>query len=209
VGEEVRGICYKRNIFYKTFCLTCEEIVDERKGVDIEIEKTEEVESGGKKKRLEDTQTEFIDDKKEGTMKRDFKVKCVGESGRSGYEHGLEHKNMYKRLDDYSHLLKYYLIYQQDIQKEEMRFGMRVRNVFKTILERQVGEALAIDYEKKQRKSLMKSKSKYNRCTLPGISTRNPKEQIKELEEEKEEEDELKKEVKKLRLKMRKDLLNK
>jgi len=145
VGEEMRGMCYKRNVIYETFCLTCEDKVEERNGVDIVNEENEEVESGGKRKRLEVTKE--IGDRKEGNVKRDFKVKYVGESGRSGYERGNEHRNMFKRLDEGSHLLKHYLIYHQDIPKEEMRFGMRVRNVFKTSLERQVGEAVAIDYE--------------------------------------------------------------
>ena len=116
---------------------------------------------------------------------------------------------MFKRLDEGSHLLKHYLIYHQDIPREEMKFGMRVRNVFKTSLERQVGEAVAIDYEMRLGKTLMNSKSEYNRCTLPRIVTRNPKEHLKEIEGEKAAEEILKKEIRKLRIKRREDMINK
>ena len=44
VGEEMRGMCYKRNVIYETFCLTCEDKVEERNGVDIVNEENEEVE---------------------------------------------------------------------------------------------------------------------------------------------------------------------
>ena len=45
-----------------------------------------------------------------------------------------------------------------------MRFGMRVKGSFRSAMERQIGEAIAIDREKRDGKILMNSKSEYNRC---------------------------------------------
>jgi len=54
----------------------------------------------------------------------------------------------------------------------------------------------------------MNSKSEYNRCTLPRIVTRSPKEHLKEIEGEKAAEEILKKEIRKLRIKRREDMIN-
>ena len=115
--------------------------------------------------------------------KRDFKVKYIGESARSGFERGEEHLSDYKNLNETSHLLKHYVLYhQQEIKKEEMEFGMRVRETFHTAIERQVAEAVTISFENKKGKILMNSKGEYNRCYLPRISTKSKK----KTEEEKE-----------------------
>ena len=132
--------------------------------------------------------------------KKDYKVKYVGESGRSGYERGNEHINSFKNMEETSHLLKHYLIFHKDIKMEEMKYGMRIRSVFQNCLERQVGEALVIDIEQRKKITLMNSKSEYNRCKLPRISTRNHSEHWREEKEESEEDSILKKEILKLRI---------
>ena len=110
-------------------------------------------------------------------------MKYIGESARSGFERGEEHLSDYKSLNETSHLLKHYVLYhQQEIKKEEMEFGMRVRETFHTAIERQVAEAVTISFENKKGKILMNSKGEYNRCYLPRISTKSKK----KTEEEKE-----------------------
>ena len=82
-----------------------------------------------------------------------------------------------------------------------MKFGMRLRKKYRTPIERQIGEAVAIDYEKRKGTTLMNSKSEYNRCQIARINTRSEKESLKEIEKETEEEERLKKEMRELRKK--------
>ena len=56
-----------------------------------------------------------------------YKVKYIGETGRSGNERGKEHSTDYERLEERSHLLRHYLLKHQDIKLEELEFGMRIR----------------------------------------------------------------------------------
>ena len=84
-----------------------------------------------------------------------------------------------------------------------MQFGMKLRKKYRTPIVRQIGEAVAIDYEKRKGTTLMNSKSEYNRCQIARISTKSEKESLKELEKETEEEERLKKEMRELRKKKR------
>ena len=84
-----------------------------------------------------------------------------------------------------------------------MRFGMRLRRSYKTPIERQIGEAVAIDVEKRGGTNLMNSRSEYNRCQIARITTKSEKETLKEVEQEAEEEERLKKELKLIRMKKR------
>ena len=95
-------------------------------------------------------------------------------------------------MDETSHLLKHYLVKHKELEMEDFKYGMRVRSTFRTSIERQVGEAVTIHLEKEKGTTLMKSKSEYNRCTLPRISTRKVKECIEEEDFEKLEDDILK-----------------
>ena len=101
---------------------------------------------------------------KKKESKKDYKVKYVGETGRSAYERALEHKRDFFNFAEHSHLLKHYLVHHKDIKMCDMRFGMRVKGSFRSAMERQIGEAIAIDREKRDGKILMNSKSEYNRC---------------------------------------------
>ena len=111
---------------------------------------------------------------------RDHKVKYIGESARSGYERGGEHVDALNRMDERSHLLKHYVVKHRDIELKDFKFGMKIRSVFRTSIKRQVGEAVLIHLEKDKGTLLMNSKSEYNRCTLPRISTMNHKECLQE-----------------------------
>ena len=85
------------------------------------------------------------------------KVKYVGETNRSGYERGREHVKQFKNMEEGSHLLKHYLQCHRNIQMEEMEYGMRIRASFKSAIERQISEAVAIDLEEKSGTKLMNS----------------------------------------------------
>ena len=152
-----------------------------------------------KRKRAADNEVyEGIVEKKE-SGKIDYKVKYIGETGKSGYERALNHLDSFRRMEEGSHLMKHYLIHHKEIPQEEMKVGMRIRNTFRSSLERQVGEAVAIDWEKRKGKVLMNSKSEYNRCVIPRISTERPKDQIIEEEEEKLEDEIFRKEIRRIR----------
>ena len=78
----------------------------------------------------------------------------------------------------------------------DVKFGMKVRNTFRTAIERQVGEAVAIDIEQRKGLTLMNSKSEYNRCSIPRITTKSIKETVEENDKETLEEKKMKNEIK-------------
>ena len=199
--EERKGLCRRRNVVYETFCITCYE--KERKDIEekeiyrincenVHTEVTSADKMMGKRKRENERPTTDEKKDKEKKMKKEYKVKYVGETGRSAYERGAEHLSDFMNYDEGSHMLKHYLACHKDLKMNEVKFGMRVRNSFRSALERQVGEAVAIDVEKRKGKCLMNSKSEYNRCSIPRITTKSIKETVDEKEKENEDEKKLK-----------------
>ena len=81
-------------------------------------------------------------------------------------------------------MLKHCLIKHEEKNPDEVKFGMRLRQQFKTALERQVAEAVAIFEEKERGTELMNSKSEFNRCALPRIQAGDSKELLEQLQEE-------------------------
>ena len=140
---------------------------------------TEESKKKRKRNQYEVDKKEMKTDRKK---KKNYKVKYIGETGRSGYERGLQHLKDFENCEETSHLLKHYLLYHKDIKKNDMRFGMRLRRSYRTPIERQIGEAVAIDVEKRGGTNLMNSRSEYNRCQIAKISTKSEKETLKEIE---------------------------
>ena len=131
-------------------------------------------------------------------------MKYIGETSRSGYERGLEHKSDFVRFEERSHLLRHYvLVHQSDMKWEELEFGMRIRRSFRTALERQVGEAIAISREKEDGTILLNSKGEYNRCTKHRLDTRTEKEKLKENTIENQKETKLKEIIKEMQKKKR------
>ena len=202
VENERRGLCMRRNVVYETFCLSCyykekaeKESLELKKSSKSEKKKEEnrnknvrgtdelEVKTNVKKRKRDERENVK---KKIENLKRDFKVKYVGETGRSSYERAKEHMSDFRNLVDTSHLLKHYILKHQDEMKiDEMKFGMRVKKSYTTAIERQVAEAVSISFEKKKGTTLLNSKAEYNRCNLPRISTKSKK----DIEKEKESED--------------------
>ena len=130
-------------------------------------------------------------------------IKYVGETNRSGYERGREHMEQFKRMDEGSHILKHYLKYHREMKMEEIKIGMKIRSTFRSAIERQISEAVAIYREEESGTELMNSKAEYNRCKLPRLNTQSLTEQMKEAEKEKEREAKLKKEIRLLKKKDR------
>ena len=145
----------------------------------------------GKRKREEEVKSECS----EKERKRNYNVKYIGESNRSGYERGREHIAQFRNMEERSHLLKHYLKCHKNIGIEDMEVGMKIRSSFRSAIERQISEAVAICREESQGTNLMNSKAEYNRCKLPRLNTQSIEEQIKEVEEEKKKEKEIEKEI--------------
>ena len=206
-NDEKKGLCKKRNVTYETFCITCHK----KEKYELEKKKLEKltnenrrilggkvcgdnstittlngqchnlsVTTGENKRKITQTLERKPEKKKE---KVSYNVKYIEETSRSSYERGLEHSSDYKRLEERSHLLRHYFNYHKDeIKFEELEFGMKVRKSFRTALERQIGEAVAIGREQRSGKTLLNSKGEFNRCVIHKIDTRSVKEKNKEKE---------------------------
>ena len=211
-GEnDKKGQCKKRNVVYETYCLLCEER-EENKSKEIELyigknekESMDNRENERKRKRTNENENKGVkkEVKKKKHENKEFKVKYIGETGRSGYERGLEHVRDFENCEETSHLLKHYLIFHRDVKKSDMKFGMRLRKSYRFPIERQVGEAIAIDRESRKGTILMNSKSEYNRCQIARITTLSKSESKKEIEKENEEERRYKEEIKEMKKKKR------
>ena len=205
--EERRGMCKRKNVVYETYCITCYENEKNKKDEqNIYMFNCENVKEHltnadivtGKRKRGEDEKKKMGTKEGKGEKKRrkEYRVKYVGETGRSAYERGVEHLSDFLNFDEGSHLLKHYLTYHKDLKMSDVKFGMKVRNTFRTAIERQVGEAVAIDIEQRKGLTLMNSKSEYNRCSIPRITTKSVKETVEENDKETLEEKKMKNEIK-------------
>jgi len=91
---------------------------------------------------------------------------------------------MRSNYNEKSHILKHCLLQHSEIDPDKVIFGMRIRQQYKTALERQVGEAVAILEEKEKGVELLNSKSEFNRCSLPRITAGDRKEWLETLQEE-------------------------
>ena len=161
-GKLTSQECSKRNIVYETTCVTCEnEAIKDLENLDLE-------------------EKEKVDKKKEIKL-----FKYIGESSRSAYERGWEHVNDMTTLNPRSHMLKHILLHHPGQEMLSIEFDMKIRKFCKTSFERQVLEAVTIQQEKNNH-HLMNSKSEYNRCSLPRLSTKLGEKEIKELVQEQE-----------------------
>ena len=99
------------------------------------------------------------------------RYKYIGETARSAYERGLEHKNDLEKLQEDSHLLKHIATKHRGEDLDNIKFGMKILKQTKTALERQVTESVKIQ-EEQERHYILNSKSEYNRCSLPRLTAR-------------------------------------
>ena len=171
--------CNKRNLVYETRCLTCED------------EARQEIEN------------EELEDKEKKDKKNKIRLyKYIGETSRSTYERGWEHCNDLAQLNPRSHMLKHCISKHPGQDMSKVKFGMKVVKYCKTSFDRQIQESVLIQKER-QEHHLLNSRTEYNRCSLPRISTQvgdiEFKEYSKELEQEKLEEVRIDKKIRELR----------
>ena len=132
-----------------------------------------------KRKRVKETTDAPKEDKK-----KDYIIKYVGETSRSGYERGKEHFNAFRDLNEQSHMLKHFLLAHEGMQMKDVKFGMRITGTYRSAIERQIAEAVKIEREVLQGKKLMNSKSEFNRCELPRLNAGTRKEALETLRAE-------------------------
>ena len=169
-GKGLSQDCSKRNIVYEIKCLTCEEQ---------EMSKIKEIANGDQKKLKE--------------LREGIKIhKYLGETGRSAFERGFEHLNQLTTLSDNSHMLKHVVAKHEGQDLGEIKFGMSILHHNRSAFERQIREAVKIQQERKDH-VLLNSRSEYNQCSLPRLTTRMGDNQLweweQEMKQEKEEED--------------------
>ena len=167
--------CSKRNVVYETTCSTCE------------LREIQEIENSD------------LDDKMKLDKKRNLRqYKYIGESSRSPYERGWEHLNDLATLNPRCHMLRHILTHHPDQDMLSIEFNMKVRKYCSTSFERQVLESVTIQQERNYH-NLMNSKSEYNRCSLPRLSTKMGEQEYNEYNEslarEQEEEEQLDKKI--------------
>ena len=181
--KKKKGKCKKRCINYEIYCITCHEIEKEKEIEKIEKNEGKEltVESEEKKKRKREDHNEKKMEKNEKERNNDYKVLYIGETKKSGYERGCEHLDDLKSLKENSHLLKHLIEVHPNLKVDELKVGMRIRKTFKSALERQIGEAIAIKVSQERGYTLMNSKSEYNRCKIPRIVIDTENETYKKL----------------------------
>ena len=164
---------------YETRCVTCEE-----------------------KARKEIQEQELPDKERKEKEKKILLFKYIGESSRSAYERGWEHVNDMASLNSRSHMLKHAIIDHPGEDMSLVKFGMKVVKYCQSSFERQVLESVLIQSERKHH-NILNSRSEYNRCSLPRLSTKMGEDSYKEfgqeIENEKNEELRIEKKIRELR----------
>jgi hypothetical protein len=177
-GKNKRQECSKRNLVYQTYCITCKERDSER------IK-----EMNG-------------DNKKSQELIKNMKIyKYIGETSRSCYERSQEHQNDMEQLKPSSHFLRHALDQHEGEKLSDVRFGMEIIKNTRTSFERQILESVCI--QQNTHHHILNSRSEYNRCSIPRLSTRLGDKEYKKyekgLEEEKEKEEMMEKRIREMR----------
>ena len=140
--------CRQRSIIYETWCETCKRREKEKNKSQSEKEKE------GKKRKKKDED--------------DVKVyRYIGETSRSIYERGVEHKKDLEHRRPRSHLLRHCVEEHEEEEADEIEFGMRIVSSHRTAFERQLAEAVMI--ERYNGPYLLNSKLEYSRCNIPKL----------------------------------------
>ena len=167
--------CSKRNIVYKSVCLTCKAENEKKEGIEKVDEKKENIEKH--------------DDKKDANEKVYF-----GESHVSGLERSKQHRNDFLKKKDDSHQYKHYTEAHAHLDMKEVKFGVTVLKQFFSSFSRQHYEAILIF----KHSDNLNSKAMYNRSKIPRLQV-----MLEEVQENKKVYDEvdLDEEIKKLKQK--------
>ena len=189
-GKGRRQCCSSRNVTYETWCGTCEDREKER----IEKESKEE------------RKDEIVKNKGENSGVKLHKY--VGETGRSVYERGKEHKKDRIKWDKGSHMLKHIVEEHEEEDDTEIKFRMRIIRNHRSAFERQIFESIRIQNERRNH-NILNSRTEYNRCALPRLEVRVGERKTKQRDKEKEIEEEKEAEIEKKIVKRKKNHIEK
>ena len=172
---------------YETRCLTCQEQ---------ELKKIQE--------------QDITEQEKTNQLARIKLFKYIGESSRSKFERGWEHVYDLTSLKSSSHMLKHVVNTHPEQDLHEVHFGMKIIRTCKTSFERQIFELVAIQQEREHH-HILNSRSEYNRCSLPRLSTQMGDNEYKKLSEElaleKQQEEQIESKIRNLRKQRNKERL--
>ena len=147
-GKLLSQDCTRRSLIYETWCISCQER-DEKQVDEIYGE----------------------DQKKNEEMKKKIQLyKYIGETSRSVYERAWEHQHDRDSLSQGSHLLKHLIDKHEGEMPDKVRFGIKVLKYTKTAFERQILESVMI--QENRGHHILNSRSEYNRCALPRLTTK-------------------------------------
>ena len=157
-GKLLSQSCTRRSIVYQTHCETCYRR---------ECDKIDELE---------------VDDKEKSKMKSEIRLFIyVGESARSAYERLWEQQHALDQLNPDSHMLKHIVEVHGDEEIKDIVFHAKVIKFTRSAFERQILESVIIQ-DKRENNHILNSKSEYNRCSLPRLTTKMGEKEIKEWE---------------------------
>ena len=163
--------CRKRSCVYEIWCKQCEDEdemrIDDQYSEEEKVEKKEEIR------------------KKKEEMKR---YKYIGETSRSIYERAWEHQNGLASLDKDSYMLKHFLDRHEEEDLKVRRFAVKVIKFTRTSFDRQILESVQL--QKNRNHNLLNSKSEFNRCAIPRLSSKLGEKEYKQYSEEEKEEKE-------------------
>ena len=120
----------------------------------------------------------------------------IGETGESAFERGIQHQSDMDQLKPSSHLLKHYIDKHGGEKIESIEYGIRIRFKARSAFERQTMESVLIQQEMTKH-NILNSKSEYNRCALPRLTTKIGEKEFKEWRNEKLEEKQKEEELEK------------
>ena len=156
--------CSKRSLVYEIWCLECDEKTEEEiKNVAGEDEKLQE--ELRKKKKM---------------------YKYIGETNRSVYERAWEHMNAMDSLHSGSYMLKHSIDMHEQEEFTNKRFGLKILSFTKSSFERQILESVKLQENKEHH--LLNSKSEFNRCAIPRLTTKIGEKIFEKLKEDEKEE---------------------
>ena len=163
--------CRKRFCVYEIWCKQCEDEdemrIDDQYSEEEKVEKKEEIR------------------KKKEEMKR---YKYIGETSRSIYERAWEHQNGLASLDKDSYMLKHFLDRHEEEDLKVRRFAVKVIKFTRTSFDRQILESVQLQNNRNH--NLLNSKSEFNRCAIPRLSSKLGEKEYKQYSEEEKEEKE-------------------
>ena len=171
--------CSKRNIAYKSVCLTCKD--EAVKATSIKKDEKNDVGDTFEKQNDDDERP------------------YIGESHVSGRERSIQHARDYSNKKDDSHQYKHYTEAHADLEMKDVKFGMTVLRQFFSSFNRQHYEAVMIF---KHSNNLNSKSMLFNRCKIPRLQVMfDELEENKKLEKNDLDEAELDLEIEKLKQK--------